>query len=186
MAGEEGIHQRIRQGDDWDDEHQAGACDLPELRLGKMFAPEDLPASDGPTVGAEACGKLTDAAWGGSLPHGTDEDDDGTQVDFGPEEPHRRRCDPLAAAVAIAAEAQPEALAFGELHGSAPRLPQVIGGMEASATGTGFLASFLREVLVDREKDRPESGDTRQIVIHGRVLRGCDKHGVHPSGTLIQ
>ena len=63
MAGEEGIHQRVRQADDLDEGHQAGACDLPEWRLGKVFAPEDLPAGDGPAVGAETCGKLTDAAW---------------------------------------------------------------------------------------------------------------------------
>ena len=44
----------------------------------------------------------------GPLPHGADQDDDGTQVDLWPEESHRRRCDSLSAAIAVAAEAQPE------------------------------------------------------------------------------
>jgi CubicO group peptidase (beta-lactamase class C family) len=34
--------------------------------------------------------------------------------------------------------------------------------------------------------ERPETGYPRQIVIHGRVLRGCGKHGVHPLESLIQ
>ncbi len=69
MAGEEGIHQRVGKGEDLNDRHQPGACDLPEWRLGKAFAPKDLPAGDGPPVSAEAGGKLTDPACRYSLPN---------------------------------------------------------------------------------------------------------------------
>ena len=89
-----------------DNRRQTGACDLPERGLGKVFAPEDLPASDGPSVGAEALGKLADSAWCRPLPHGADEDDDGAEVDLSAEEAYRRRCHSLPATVAIAAEAQ--------------------------------------------------------------------------------
>src|SRR5271165_6154026 len=113
MAGEEGIDKRVGKEEDLHDRHQPGPCDLPEWRLRKAFAPEDLPAGDGPPVGAEACGKLTDAAWRRSLPHGADQDDDGAQVDLWPEESHRRWCRSLPAAVAVAAEAQSEAFLLG-------------------------------------------------------------------------
>ena len=147
----------------------------------QSLAPEDLPAGDGPAVGAEACGKLTDAAWRRSLPHGADQDDDGTQVDLWPEESHRRRCDSLLP-VAVAAEAQSEALLLGELAGSAAWLPRVVGGVQASAAWTCLLAGFLCKVLVNRQKERPEPGGTWQIVIHDRVLRSRDKPRSTPLG----
>ena len=56
--------------------------------------------------------------------------------------------------------------------------------MQASATRTRFLAGFLCEILVDRQKERPEPGGPRQIVIHGRVLRGCGKPRSTPLGKL--
>src|SRR5271157_1459418 len=80
MAEKEGIHQRIWQADDFDSRYKMGTGDLPERCLRKVFAPEDLPASDGPTVGAEARGKLADSPWRGPLPHGADEDDDGVTL----------------------------------------------------------------------------------------------------------
>src|SRR5208282_3108373 len=174
MAEKEGIHQRIWQADDFDSRYEMGTSDLPERCLRKVFAPEDLPASDGPTVGTEASGKLADPVWFRSLPHGADEDNDDAQVDLWTEEADRRRCHSLPATVAIAAEAQSEALWLGKLEGSAPWLPEVVGAVQMSAARTRVLAGGLGKILVDRKKERPEAGIARQIVIHGRVLRGCD------------
>jgi hypothetical protein len=122
MAEKEGIHQRVWQADDLDSRYETGVCDLPERCLGKVFAPEDLPTSDGPAVGAEAIGQFTDAVWCRPLPHGADQDHDGAQVDLWTEEAYLRRCHPLPATVTIAAEAQSEALGLGKLVPSAPRL----------------------------------------------------------------
>ena len=63
MAAEEGIYERVGKGGNRDNRHQAGACEPPERCLRKVFAPEDLPASDGLPIDAEASGKLADAAW---------------------------------------------------------------------------------------------------------------------------
>src|SRR5882724_3398011 len=114
MAKEESVHEGVWQGEDLDKWYQTGPCDLPERRLRNVFAPEDLPASNGPSIGAEASGKLADATWCLSLPHGADHDDDGAQVNLGAEKAYRRRCRPLPTAVAIAAEAQSEALLLGK------------------------------------------------------------------------
>ena len=92
-----------------------------------MVAPEDLPASDGPAVGAEESGEFADASRRWSLPHGADQDDDGAKVDLWAEEPHGRRCDSLAAPIAVAAEAEANPLRLGELDGGAPRLAGVVG-----------------------------------------------------------
>lgn len=187
MAEKEGMHQRIWQADDFDNRHEMGTRDLPEWCLRQMFPPENLPACDGPPVGAEASGKLADPAGCRPLPHGADEDDDGAQVDLWAEEAYRRWSHSLPATVAIAAEAQSEALWLGKLHSSAPRLAEVVGAVQASAARTGILAGGLGEVLVDCKKERPEPGGVWQIVIHGRVLRSVDLlHGVHPSKTSIQ
>src|SRR5580658_1523630 len=113
MAAEKGIHQRVRQTDDLDEGYQTGPFDLPEWRLGKTFAPEDLPAGDGSAVSAESLGQLTDAAWRRSLAHGTDQDDDDAEIDLWAEEAHRRWRGSLPAAIAVAAKAQPQALLLG-------------------------------------------------------------------------
>jgi hypothetical protein len=86
MAAKEGVHKRVGEGNELDNRHQPGACDLPEWCLREMFAPEDLPAGDGPAVDAEALGQLTDATWRGPLPHGADEDDDDAEIDLWTEE----------------------------------------------------------------------------------------------------
>src|SRR5579859_4090282 len=172
MAEKKGIHQRIWQAGEFDDRYEMRTCNLPERRLGKVFTPEDLPAGDGPPVGAEACGEVADSPWRGPLSHSADEDDDGAQVDLGPEEAHRRRRRSLPAAVAIAAEAQSEAQWLGKLDGGAARLSGVVGRVQVSAARTRFLAGFLCEILINGQEERPEPGGPRQIVIHGRVLRG--------------
>jgi hypothetical protein len=53
MLAEEGVHERVWQGDDLDNGYQTGTRDSPERCLWEVFTPEDLPASDGPSVGAE-------------------------------------------------------------------------------------------------------------------------------------
>jgi hypothetical protein len=186
MAAEEGIHERVGKGSNLDNRHQAGLCDLPERCLRKLLAPQDLPASDGPPVGAESPGQLTDSAWRRPLPHGADYDDDDAEVDLWAEEAHRRRCRSLPATLAIAAEAQPETLCLGKLERSAPGLPKIVGAVEMSAARTCVLAGRLCKISVDGEKNRPQSGGAGQIVIHRQVLRGLVTYGVHPSGTLIQ
>jgi hypothetical protein len=110
MAEEEGVHQRVRQGDDLDKRYQTGAFHLPERRLGKVFAPEDLPASDGSSIGTEAFGQLADSARCRPLPQGADNDDDDAQVNLRTEERYRRRCHSLPATIAITAEAQSDPL----------------------------------------------------------------------------
>jgi len=175
MSVEEGLDQVVGQAGAVGQRPQVGASDLPERRLGKAIAPEDHPSGDGPPVGTEASGQFTDASWRGPLPHGADEDDDGAEVDRSAEESHRGRRQSLAAAVAIAAEAQPEALGLGELEGSAAGLAEIVGGVQTSAAGTTWLAGGLGQILVNGEKEGPEPGGARQIVIHGRVLQSCDK-----------
>jgi hypothetical protein len=71
-----------------------------------LLTPEDLPVSDDPAVGTEACEELMDTAWSGSLPHGADEDDDDAEMNLRTEEAYRRWGDSPPAALAIAAEAQ--------------------------------------------------------------------------------
>ena len=82
MAGKEGIDQRMWQSEDLDKRHQAGASSLPEWCLGKIFAPEDLPAGDGLPVGTESLGELSNAAWCSSLPEGADQEDGDAEIDL--------------------------------------------------------------------------------------------------------
>src|SRR6266852_1403011 len=184
MTAEEGVDQRVGQADDLAKGYETSACDLPEGRVGEVFAPEDLPAGDRAFVGTEAFGELTDPPRRGPLPHGADHDDDGSKVDRSAQEAYRRRCRPLPATVAIAAEAQSEALGLRKLGGSPARLALVVGTVEAATTRTALLAGFLREIFVDCQQERPEPGGPGQIVIHGRVLRGCGKLRSTPLGEL--
>jgi len=127
MMAEEGVDQRVGQVDDLAEGYETGACNLPEGRLWEVFAPEALPAGDRAFIGAEAFGELADPPRVWPLPHGADEDDNGGQVDLSAQEAHGAgRCS-LPATVAIAAEAQSEALGLRKLDGSAARLPKVIG-----------------------------------------------------------
>src|SRR5260370_31214813 len=107
---EEHVLERERQSDDLENRYQTSACDLPERSLRNVFAPEDLPASDGPFVSTEAFGELADSARLWPLPHGADQDDDGAQVNLSAQEAHRWWRRSLPATVAIAAEAQSDAL----------------------------------------------------------------------------
>src|SRR5271166_2385866 len=113
MMAEEGVDQRVGQVDDLAEGYETGACNLPEGRLWEVFAPEGLPAGDRAFVGIEAFGELTDPPRAGSLPHGADQDDDSGQVDLSAQEAHRGGRRSLPATVAIATEAQSEALFLG-------------------------------------------------------------------------
>src|SRR5271166_3624607 len=54
-----------------------------------------------------------------------------------------------------------------------------------SAARAGVLPGCLSKILVDGEKERPEAGGARQIVIHRRVLRGwVDNLRSTPLGEL--
>ena len=180
---EEGDQEGGGQGGDLDNRLQTGACDLPEQCPGKLIAPEDLPASDGASVDAETVGEVAETTWCRPLPHGADKDDEGGDEDPSSEEANRRRCHSLPAAVAIAAEAQSDALWLGYLIGITPRLPRIVGSVQASTTGTPLLAGGLRKILVDCKKERPKPGVARQILIHGRVLRGCETPRSIPLGN---
>ena len=120
------------------------------------------------------------------MSHSADEDDDGAQVDLATEEAHRRWCRSLPATVAIATEAQSDAHEIEKPGGDAAGIPQIVGRVEASPTGTSVLANRVRKILVNCEKAPPESGVAGQIVIHGRVLRGCHKLRSTPLGNLDQ
>src|SRR5262245_58823648 len=113
MTAEEGVDQRVGQAGDRAKGNEIGTCHLPERRLREVFAPEALPAGDCAVVGAEAFGEVTEPAWVGPLPHRADQDNDGREVDLSAKETHRRGRQSLPATVAIAAEAQSEALELG-------------------------------------------------------------------------
>ena len=134
MITEEGVYQRVREADNRNDRYEPSASNLPEWRPRKVFAPEDLPAGNGPPVNIETLGELTDSAWCWPLPHGTDEDHAGGDEDLAAEEAYRWWCDSLAAALAIAAEAQPDTLLFRLRDRDAAWLTGVVGAMQASAT----------------------------------------------------
>jgi hypothetical protein len=127
---EELFQQRPRKGRGLDHRQKASAFDPPECGLGKLLAPEDLPASDRPWIDVEQLGQHVDSAGGRTLPHRGDQDDHGAQVHLASQKTHRRRCHPLAATFPRAAEAQPPGVFLGEVLGrTAPRLPGIVGAM---------------------------------------------------------
>ena len=97
-------------------------------------------------------GKLTDPAWRRALPHGADQDDDGAQVDLGAEKAHRRWCDSLSAAVAIAAEAQSDALFLGYLMGCRVACGDSWPGAGVRRKDT-LACGSPRKILVDGKKE---------------------------------
>ena len=105
VAVDERFQERL-----WESGHvhcgrQPTTGDFPESRLREVLLPEDLPARNGPPIGTEEPGEFGDSARRRSLPHGGDEDDDGTEINLPAEKPHRWRRDSLAAPVTITAEA---------------------------------------------------------------------------------
>jgi hypothetical protein len=75
-------------------------------------------------------------------------------------------------------------LVAGELLGRATRLTQVVGRMQASTSAAQVFAGYFGKVVVDGQKDGPESGSARQSVIHDRVLRSCGKPRSTPLKNL--
>src|SRR5208337_1939183 len=122
--------------------------DLPEGGLRKDLVPEDAPASDGSPVGAEELGKLGDAPRRGPLTHGRDQDDHGSEVNLAAKESYRRRRHPLAATILITAEAQAVIVLLGELAAPAPRLPRVVGAVQATAVRARLRPRALGKILV--------------------------------------
>jgi hypothetical protein len=86
MVMNERLQERSRESGDVDYRHKTSAGDLPERCPRKVFAPKDLPPTDGPSVGVEEPGQLADPPWRGPLPHGGDQDDHGTQINLGAQE----------------------------------------------------------------------------------------------------
>ena len=163
VAVDEGLQKRLRENGRVHRGQQPTTGDFPESRLREVLLPEDLPARDGPPIGAEEPGEFGDSARRGSLSHGGDEDDDGTEINLPAEKPHRRRRDSLAAPVTITAEAQPALVWFGQMVGTAG-LSGVIRTVQSPTAGAGSLAGGLREVLVNGKKKLPEAGIARQTM----------------------
>ena len=70
-----------------------------------------------------------------TLSQGSDQDDDGAEINLWAEESHRRRGEPLSATVTIAAEAESEALRREVVRVCHAAYGGVIGGMQATAAG---------------------------------------------------
>ena len=109
--------------------------------------------------------------------------DDGAQVDLSAQEAHRRGRHSLPATVAIAAEAQSEALGLRKLGGRAPGLARVVGasagGHRMDSLCCGFRPRDLRRLPAGTTRSWRNAG---KFVIHGRVLRCCGKLRSTPLG----
>jgi hypothetical protein len=95
---------------------------------------------------------------------------------------------------------RPRQVAFGtlQLDAGAARLPQVVGAVQASATGTRFLAGFLREIVIDGQKERPEPGSPQGLrgdrlcflffVVYYQLLATCrdTPGGRDPRGACVR
>src|SRR6516162_8619609 len=172
FGAEECLQERQRQSDDVDHWYEASTGDLPERGLRNVVAPECLPSRDGRCVSTKECRKLTHSPRRRSLPHGADQDHHGTQVDLSAEKTDRWRRHPLSATVAIAAEAEPAAILIRSVIGPAPRCPRVVGGVEAPPARASLLPSRIGEVRVDRQKERPETPTSMQLMRYHGVLLG--------------
>jgi hypothetical protein len=105
-AAEEGVEEGIGELAHIEDGDETGARDLPEVGLGKEFAPEGLPSRDGPGVGPAVVSQVVEASWRGSLQHGARQDDDRGKEEPATDEADGWGRDAFAATVAIAAEAK--------------------------------------------------------------------------------
>jgi len=166
------FQQRQGQNGDFNNWHEASSCNFPERRLRNVVAPEGLPSRDGRPINTKERRKLADPARPWTLPHCADQDHHGTQVDFSAEKTDRWRRHPLPAAVAIAAEAKPAAILLRQMIRPAPRCPWVVGAVEATTARASFLPSRMGQVLVNRQKERPETPTSMQLMpYHGVLLR---------------
>jgi hypothetical protein len=150
MTAKEAIHQRVRQADNLDNRRQTCPCDLPERRLRKAIAPEGLPSSDGRAVDPEKTRKLAHPARRRPLANGADQDDHGTQVDLPAKKAHRRRRQPLSAAITLAAEAKPLAILVGQVLRAAPWCTRAIGAVHATAARATLSPSAFGQIPVNR------------------------------------
>ncbi len=153
----ERLQQRQRQNHGFSNWHEATACKFPERRLRNGVASEGLPSRDGRPVSTKKGRKLADSARRRTLPHGADQDHHRTKVDLSAEKTDRWRRHPLPAAVAIAAEAEPAAILLRQMIRRAPRRARVVGAVEATTARASFPPSRIGQVLVNRQKERPET-----------------------------
>jgi hypothetical protein len=172
FGAEECVQERQRQSDDVDHGYEASTRDLPERGLRNVVAPECLPSRDGRCVGTKECRKLTHAPRRRSVPHGADQDHQSTKVDLPAEKSYRRRREPLSAAVAITAEAEPVVILLWEMIGAAPRCARVVGTVQATAARASLLPSTFRQVLVNRQEEGPETRTSMQLMRYDGVLLG--------------
>jgi hypothetical protein len=168
----ERFQQRQRQNDDFNNWHDATSCKFPKRRLRNVVTLEGLPSRDGRPVNTKQRRKLVDPARRWTLPHGADQDHHGTKVDLSAEKTDRWRRHPLPAAVAIAAEAEPAAILLRQMIRPAPRCTRVVGAVEATTARASLLPSRIGQVLVNRQKERPETPTSMQLMPHHGVLLG--------------
>jgi hypothetical protein len=121
-----------------------------------------------PLVTAQGQTPWSERRW--TLPHGADQNHHGTKVDLSAEKTDRWRRHPLPAAVAIAAEAEPAAILLRQMIRPAPRCTRVVGAVEATTARASLLPSRIGQVLVNRQKERPETPTSMQLVPHHGVL----------------
>ena len=140
--------------------------------FGTSVAPEGLPSRDGRSVNTKKGRKVADSARRWTLPHGADQDHHGTKVDLSAEKTDRWRRRPLSAAIAITAEAEPRAVLRRQMVRPAPRYPRVVGRVQATTARASFLPSRIGQVLVDRQKERPETSTSMQLMPYRGVLLG--------------
>ena len=115
------------------------------------------------------------------------QDDDGAEINSSTEKADRRGRHPLAASIALAAEAMPPEVNSRQIIRPTPRLPRVGSPVQLPTARTGVLASSLGKLLIDIREKQPETSIAKQIMVHRGVLRGPSKTiGVHPSKTEIK
>jgi hypothetical protein len=164
VAVDEHFEEPTRKDVDLGGRHEATACDHPKRSQRKVFSPEVPPLIDSASVGSEEIGKFPNTSRRGALPHGGDQDDDGTQVHLSSKEADGRGRDSFSAAVALAAEAEPVVIICWQITGPPTRLPGVLRAVESPAARADLLPSGLGNILVDEKKKLPKAGIARQTM----------------------
>jgi hypothetical protein len=160
-----------RKNVDLDDWYETTARGFPEGRQRKTFSPEGPPTIDRASVGIEEFGEFPDSSRRRTLPHGGDQDDDSAEINLSAEKTDRPRSHPLAASVALAAEAMPPEVNSRQIIRPTPRLPRVVSPVQPPTARTGVLASSLGKFLINIGQKQPETSIANQIMVHRGVLR---------------
>ena len=101
----------------------------PEVALGKVVAPEHLPAGDRPPVDVQESRDVTDPLRGWSVPHGADQNDEGAEVNPSTKKTNGRWRGSLSAPVSIAGETESGLVGVGHRVGATARLAGVVGAV---------------------------------------------------------